>query len=181
MAYLANYNIIFLNRTAAWWFIYLYIYLFTCSEKVSARSVSTDPLGGSTISWDLKIRLEPCREKKKRLVFNLGAAFFPGLTLHLCYCYLLPNKNPLLTKSGTIKYVPGFWRLWPQRSALYPVLSSPPASSESGCTTCTQRETQREVGISSLPPPPVSFLICTHRWIIHTRKQTVYSLNRHNK
>lgn len=119
--------------------------------------------------------------RKKWLVFNLGAAFFPGLTLHLCYCYLLPNKNPLLTKSGTIKYVPGFWRLWPQRSALYPVLSSPPASSESGCTTCTQRETQREVGISSLPPPPVSFLICTHRWIIHTRKQTVYSLNRHNK
>lgn len=35
---------------------------FTCSEKVRARSVSTDPLGGSTISWDLKIRLEPCKQ-----------------------------------------------------------------------------------------------------------------------
>lgn len=31
----------------------------TCSEKVRARSVSTLPLGGSMISWDLKIRLEP--------------------------------------------------------------------------------------------------------------------------
>lgn len=31
----------------------------TCSEKVRARSVSTCPLGGSTISWERRMRLEP--------------------------------------------------------------------------------------------------------------------------
>lgn len=31
----------------------------TCREKVRARSVSTCPLGGSTISWDRRMRLEP--------------------------------------------------------------------------------------------------------------------------
>lgn len=36
----------------------------TCSEKVSASSVSTCPLGGNTISWDLRMRLEPCTEAK---------------------------------------------------------------------------------------------------------------------
>ena len=35
----------------------------TCREKVSSRSVSIRPLGGSMYSFDLKIRLEPCRER----------------------------------------------------------------------------------------------------------------------
>lgn len=39
--------------------IYYSANLTTCREKVSARSVSTEPLGGSTISWDLRICLEP--------------------------------------------------------------------------------------------------------------------------
>ena len=35
----------------------------TCKENVSSRSVSIRPLGGSTYSLDLSIRLEPCRHK----------------------------------------------------------------------------------------------------------------------
>lgn len=59
----------------------LVIIFLTCSEKVSARSVSTDPLGGSTISWDLKIRLEPCGN---RLVFNLVCMLPLESILHFC-------------------------------------------------------------------------------------------------
>lgn len=33
--------------------------IFTCRENVRARSVSTPPAGGSTISWERRIRLEP--------------------------------------------------------------------------------------------------------------------------
>lgn len=36
----------------------------TCSEKVNASSVSTCPLGGNTISWERRMRLEPCTETK---------------------------------------------------------------------------------------------------------------------
>lgn len=39
----------------------------TCSEKVSARSVSTCPLGGSTISWDRRTRLEPWAGRQRVL------------------------------------------------------------------------------------------------------------------
>lgn len=53
------------------WSSCLMIMFLTCSEKVRARSVSTDPLGGSTISWDLKIRLEPCGNQ---LVLNFKGA-----------------------------------------------------------------------------------------------------------
>ena len=40
----------------------------TCRENVSARSVSTCPLGGSTISWDRRIRLEPWDRTRHLLV-----------------------------------------------------------------------------------------------------------------
>lgn len=45
-----------------------------------ARSVSTDPLGGSTISWDLRMRLEPCGRKSYKNVHNIPGGTRPDLT-----------------------------------------------------------------------------------------------------
>lgn len=49
--------------------------VFTCSENVRARSVSTPPAGGSTISWERRILLEPYRHKQ-------------SLYLHTCWVSL---------------------------------------------------------------------------------------------
>lgn len=59
----------------------------------------------------------------------------------VCLCVLQVCSCPLCCVC--FDSIPGFSPLWPQRSALYQVLSSQPASSESDCTICRERERQR--------------------------------------
>lgn len=62
--------------------------IFTCSEKVRARSVSTPPAGGSTISWERRIRLEPCSHKQSLYLYCSFCYHFKETIIHLIWDFV---------------------------------------------------------------------------------------------